>query len=92
MATNSHVKIELQASTVELFDRYHKYTGTTPEAYITQLVEKTLPTVQAMVDAMDEASENPEANLDVMELFGRKMAQAALEQKTAAQADPVVVN
>ena len=34
--------------------------------YITELVEKTLPTVQAMVDAMDEASENPEG-ADVMD-------------------------
>ncbi|MEH6578496.1 MAG: hypothetical protein V7731_15655 [Amphritea sp.] len=91
MTSYSHVQIELQAETVKLFDRYHKYTGTTPEAYITQLVEKTLPTVQAMVDAMDEASENPDANIDVMELFGRKMAAAALEQKNAAKAEPLSV-
>lgn len=90
MATKSHVQIELQAETVELFDRYHKYTGTTPEAYITQLVEKTLPTVQAMVEAMDEASENPD-EVDVMELFGRKMAAAAMEQKDAAKEAPLTV-
>ncbi|MGB0467932.1 MAG: hypothetical protein ACPGF7_10465 [Pontibacterium sp.] len=92
MATKSHVQIELQAETVELFDRYHKYTGTTPELYITQLVEKTLPTVQAMVDAMDEASasENPD-EVDVMELFSRKMATAAMEQQKASQADPIKV-
>ncbi len=90
MATKSHVQIELQAETVELFDRYHKYTGTSPEAYITQLVEKTLPTVQAMVDAMDEASENPD-QADVMEIFGRKMAEAALAQKEAAKAEPLSV-
>ncbi len=92
MATKSFVKVELAAETVELFDRYHKYTGTTPEFYIAQLVEKTLPTVQAMVDAMDEASADPEANLDVMELFGKKMAEAALAQKEAAKAEPLVVN
>ena len=92
MATNSFVKIELQPGTVELFDKYHKYTGTSPEFYITQLVEKTLPTVQAMVDAMDEASDNPDANIDVMELFGKKMAEAALAQKEAAKAEPLTVN
>lgn len=89
MATKSHVQIELEAETVKLFDRYHKHTGTTPEAYITQLVEKTLPTVQAMVDAIDEASESPEKNIDVMELFGRKMAAASLEQKKQATEEPI---
>ncbi|WP_432470287.1 hypothetical protein [Amphritea sp. HPY] len=92
MATKSFVKVELQPETVELFDRYHKYTGTSPEFYIQQLVEKTLPTVQAMVDAMDEASADPDANIDVMEVFGRKMAEAALVQKNAAQDEPLVVN
>lgn len=84
MATKSQVQVELQAEAVELFDRYHKYTGTSPEVYISQLVEQTLPTVQAMVDAMDEASEKPDENIDVMELFGRKMAAAALKQQNIA--------
>jgi hypothetical protein len=91
MATKSHIQIELEAETVKLFDRYHKHTGTTPEAYITQLVEKTLPTVQAMVDAIDEASGSPDKNIDVMELFGRKMAAASLEQKKQATAEPLTV-
>jgi len=91
MATESFVKIELEPETVELFDRYHKFTGTTPEFYIQQLVEKTLPTVEAMVAAMEEASENPDDNIDVMELFGKKMAEAALAQKQAAQAEPLTV-
>lgn len=90
MATKSYVKVELVPETVELFDRYHKYTGTTPELYISQLVEKTLPTVQAMVDAMDEASNDPEG-ADVMEIFGRKMAEAALEQRQASQDAPLTV-
>jgi len=81
MATKSQVQVELQAKAVELFDRYHKYTGTSPEVYITQLVEQTLPTVEAMVDAMDEASQHPDKNIDVMELFGRKMAEQALAQQ-----------
>lgn len=91
MATKSHIQIELQAETVKLFDRYHKHTGTTPEDYITELVEKTLPTVQAMVDAIDEANESPDKNIDVMELFGRKMAAASLEQKKQASAEPLTV-
>lgn len=91
MATNSHVKVELQAETVELFDRYHKFTGTTPEVYITELVEKTLPTVKAMVEAMEEASASPESS-DVMEIFGRKMAEAAMEQKQQAKEEPLVVS
>jgi len=90
MATKTQVQIELQPETLELFDRYHKYTGTSPELYITELVEKTLPTVQAMVDAMDEASANPEG-ADVMEIFGRKMAEAALQQKQEAQDSPLTV-
>ncbi|MEH6627749.1 MAG: hypothetical protein V7739_14990 [Motiliproteus sp.] len=91
MATKSYVKVELQPETVELFDRYHKYTGTTPEFYISQLVEKTLPTVQAMVDAMDKASANPDDDLDVMDLFTRRMAEIALEQKNDAMANPITV-
>ncbi|MCW8883766.1 MAG: hypothetical protein OQK12_00760 [Motiliproteus sp.] len=91
MATKSFVQIELQPEMVELFDQYHKYTGTTPELYITQLVEKTLPTVQAMVDAMDEAAANPDKEIDVMEVFGRRMAEMALEQKKAAQENPISV-
>lgn len=90
MATKSYVQVELAPETVELFDRYHKYTGTSPELYISQLVEKTLPTVQAMVDAMDEASKDPDG-ADVMEIFGRKMAEAALEQRQASQAAPLTV-
>lgn len=81
MATKSQVQVELTAKAVELFDRYHKYTGTSPEDYISQLVDQTLPTVAAMVEAMDEASENPEQDIDVMELFGRKMAAQALAQQ-----------
>lgn len=86
MATKSQVQVEIQAEAVELFDRYHKYTGTSPEVYITQLVEQTLPTVAAMVEAMDEASESPDENIDVMELFGRKMAAQALAQQNIAVA------
>lgn len=86
------VQIELATETVELFERYQQYTGTTTEFYITQLVEKTLPTVKAMVEAMDEASANPEKNLDVMEIFGRKMADATMEQREEEQANPIKVN
>lgn len=91
MATPTQVTIELSGDTLKLFDRYHKYTGTSPAAYITELVEKTLPTVEAMVDAMDEASADPDANLDVMELFGRRMAQMALQQREKEQGSPVNV-
>lgn len=84
MATKSFVKIELSAEMVELFDRYHRYTATSPEAYIEELVDKTKPTLQAMVEAMDEASENPE-NSDVMAIFSEKMALAALAQKQSEQ-------
>lgn len=86
MSSNSRVEVEINQDTLELFDRYHKYTGTTPEQYISQLVEKTLPTIQAMVDAMDEASEQPDNNIDVMDLFARKMAESALKS-----ADPTPV-
>jgi len=91
MATSTQVTIELSGEALALFDRYHKYTGTSVQAYISELVTKTLPTVEAMVGAMDEASLNPDANLDVMELFGRRMAQMALEQREHAQDNPVNV-
>jgi len=84
MTSDSFVKVELTNEAVELFDRYHKYTGTSPEFYIGQLVEKTLPTVRAMVEAMDEASEKGE-EVDVLELFGRKMAEAAMAQAQTAE-------
>jgi hypothetical protein len=79
MSSKSRIEIEINQDTLALFDRYHKYTGTTPEQYISQLVEKTLPTIQAMVDAMDEASEQPDNKIDVMDLFARKMAESALK-------------
>ncbi len=80
MSAEHTVEIKLSEEAWQLFSAYQKYTGTAPEAYIDALVDKTLPTVKAMVEAFEEAKE-PE---QVMELFGRKMAEAMLKQKEAA--------
>lgn len=87
----TQVQVQLDEEALELFDKYHKFTGVSPEYYINQLVEKTLPTVKAMVEAMEEASANPDENIDVMEIFGRKMAENALQQKNAASEKPLTV-
>ena len=91
MENITEVQVQLNAEALELFDKYHKFTGVSPEFYINQLVEKTLPTVKAMVDAMEEASASPDENIDVMELFGRKMAENALQQRQTATEQPLTV-
>ncbi|MBY4677169.1 hypothetical protein [Marinobacterium arenosum] len=85
MTENTRVEIELEQEAAELFARYQQITGTTAEQYIGELVVKTLPTLRAIVEAMEEAatSEDPEK---VMELFGRKMAQAMVQQRDAVNA------
>ncbi|UTW11152.1 hypothetical protein [Marinobacterium rhizophilum] len=77
------VEIKLSEQAAKLFADYERYTHVTPEVYINELVDKTLPTLQAMVAAFEECQDNPDA---VMEVFGRKMGEMMLEQKQAQQA------
>lgn len=81
MADQQKLTITLSDEAKSLFDEYQRYTGTTPDAYIEALVDKTLPTLKALVDAFQEADGDGDA---VMELFGRKMAESMLEQKAQA--------
>ncbi|WP_421870400.1 hypothetical protein [Motiliproteus sp.] len=78
MADNNNVTIALSDEAASLFSAYQQFTGTTPEQYIEAMVEKTLPTVKALVEAMHEADGDGEK---VMEIYGRKMAEAMLEQQ-----------
>ena len=77
-AANELIQIRLSEQAQPLFQAYQQFTGVTPESYIEALVDKTLPTLQALVEALQEAGEDSEA---VMELFGRKMAESMLAQQ-----------
>jgi hypothetical protein len=75
MSDQQRVEIRLSEEAQSLFAVYQGYTGATPEDYIEALVAKTLPTLKALVEALEEAGEDGDA---VMELFGRKMAETML--------------
>ncbi len=77
MSDQSTVEIRLSEDAQALFSAYQGYTGATPAEYIEALVNKTLPTLKALVEALEEAGQDGDA---VMELFGRKMAETVLQQ------------
>ncbi|WP_439861936.1 hypothetical protein [Pseudomonas sp. MBLB4136] len=79
MATDG-LTIKLDPELAALFRRYEAHTRITPELYVGELLAKTRPTLQAVVEALDEAGGDSEA---LAQLFGRKMA--SLMQQ---QADP----
>ena len=76
--------IKLDPQLLALFRRYEAHTSIAPEFYIDELLAKTRPTLQAVVEALDEAAGDPEA---LAQLFGRKMA--SLMQPQAEQSDQV---
>ncbi|ATG72743.1 hypothetical protein CGX12_05725 [Zobellella denitrificans] len=80
MPKQQEVTIRLDEATSALFAEYQAYTRVSPEHYLQQLLEKTLPTLEAMVGALREAGEDEQA---VMELFGKKMAESLLRQQAA---------
>ena len=84
MSDQSTVKIRLSDEAQALLNAYQGYTGTSPEEYIATLVDKTLPTLRALVESFEEAGCEDGA---VMELFGRKMAEAMLQQPQQQQAE-----
>ncbi|MCO7564540.1 hypothetical protein NJI34_18810 [Pseudomonas sp. S 311-6] len=63
--------ITLDPELLALFSRYEKHTQVTAAYYIDELLAKTRPTLQAVVEALDEAAGDPEA---LARLFGNKMA------------------
>lgn len=75
--------LELSPELATLFEQYEALTRVSTEQYVQQLVEKTQPTLEAMVAALQEAGDDEEA---VMELFGKKMAESMLRQQQAVQA------
>ncbi|GGB34887.1 hypothetical protein GCM10011502_04930 [Oceanisphaera marina] len=72
--------IALEQDAARVFAEYEALTRITPEVYVQQLIEKTMPTLEAMVSALHEANGNEEV---VMELFGKKMAESMLKQRQA---------
>lgn len=80
MSKQKEVTIRLDETTSTLFAEYEAYTRVSPEHYLQQLLEKTLPTLEAMVGALREAEGDEQA---VMELFGKKMAESLLRQQAA---------
>lgn len=72
--------IALEQDAARVFAEYEALTRITPEVYVQQLIEKTMPTLEAMVTALHEADGNEEL---VMELFGKKMAESMLKQRQA---------
>jgi hypothetical protein len=83
MSDQSTVEIRLSEEAQALFSAYQGYTGASPADYIEALVSKTLPTLKALVEALEEAGQDGDA---VMELFGRKMAETMLQQQGDNQA------
>ncbi|MCK1792029.1 hypothetical protein [Pseudomonas violetae] len=82
MSTDS-LTIKLGPELLALFRRYEAHTQITPQFYIDELLAKTRPTLQAVVEALDEAAGNPEA---LAELFGRKMASLVQQQNDRVSA------
>ncbi|OIN03797.1 hypothetical protein [Oceanisphaera psychrotolerans] len=80
MSEQKEVTIHLNDATARLFAEYEAFTRVTPEVYVQQLIEKTMPTLEAMVGALRDANGDEEA---VMELFGKKMAESMLRQQQA---------
>ncbi|MFH7565851.1 hypothetical protein [Oceanimonas smirnovii] len=72
--------LELNPELAALFEQYEALTHVSAEQYVQQLVEKTQPTLAAMVAALQEAGDDEAA---VMELFGKKMAESVLRQQQA---------
>lgn len=56
----------------DLFSRYEAHTDVTPEQYVEALLAKTLPTLRAVVEALDESAGDSQA---LAQLFANKMAQ-----------------
>jgi len=69
--------IKLDPELLALFRRYEAHMHITPEYYIDELLAKTRPTLQAVVEALDEAAGDPEA---LAKLFGRRMASLMQQQ------------
>lgn len=75
--------ITLDPALRELFERYQAHTQTSAQQYIGELLAKTRPTLQAVVEALDEAGGDPQA---LGQLFGSKMAQL-MQTQNAPQAE-----
>ena len=82
MMQSNRISIEVPTEFQQLLESYQKYTGTEPQAYIQALIEKTAPTLQAIVESFEEAGGDGEV---AMEIYGKKMAQSMLEQQTKQQ-------
>lgn len=80
MSEKTELNISLNSDTARLFAEYEALTRVSPEVYVQQLIEKTMPTLEAMVGALRDANGDEEA---VMELFGKKMAESMLKQQQA---------
>ncbi|WMC10987.1 hypothetical protein PU634_01080 [Oceanimonas pelagia] len=78
--TAHSLTLTLSQELAELFEQYEALTRVSAEQYVQQLVEKTRPTLEAMVAALQEAGDDEAA---VMELFGKKMAESMLRQQAA---------
>tara|TARA_R100000750_G_C2329195_1_gene89484 strand:+ start:551 stop:832 length:282 start_codon:yes stop_codon:yes gene_type:complete len=72
--SNTTLTLALNSQLSDLFQRYEAHTQVTPEQYVEALLAKTLPTLQAVVEALDEAGGDSEA---MAQLFASKMAQMA---------------
>lgn len=79
MSDQPTVEVRLTDEALALFNAYQGYTGTTAGQYIESMVDKTLPTLKALVESFDEVGKDGDDA--VMELFGRKMAESMLQQQ-----------
>lgn len=63
--------LPINSQLLDLFKRYQAHTQVTPEQYIEALLSKTQPTLQAVVEALDESGGDSDA---LAQLFASKMA------------------
>lgn len=71
MSTDT-LTLPINKQLLDLFKRYEALTQVTPEQYIEALLAKTQPTLQAVVEALDESGGDSDA---LAQLFASKMRQ-----------------
>ncbi|WP_339510970.1 hypothetical protein [Pseudomonas sp. RL_15y_Pfl2_60] len=71
MSTDT-LTLPINKQLLDLFKRYEAHTQVTPEQYIEALLAKTQPTLQAVVEALDESGGDSDA---LAQLFASKMQQ-----------------
>ncbi|WP_313518991.1 hypothetical protein [Pseudomonas sp.] len=76
------LELNLPDDLLQLLRRYHAHTGVAAQDYVIALLTQTRPTLEAVVEAFDEAAGDSEA---VGRLFGSKMADVLREREATSR-------